>query len=92
MKSSSSDIPNLGGEWDFWFSHTKELPKAGPTRKRESYYFILNSETCEIEYVSGSVKCVLGYNINEFTIEKLFSIIMRMIWITAVVVSSKVYK
>lgn len=76
MKTRASDIPNLGDDWDFWFDHTRQLPKViDKQKKRHSYYFILNSETCEIEYVSKTVMQVLGYSPEEFTIEKLFSII-----------------
>lgn len=76
MKTSASDIPNLGNEWDFWFEHLKKLPADESRQKRRnSYYFILNTETCEIEYVSKTVMHVLGYKPEEFTIEKLFSII-----------------
>lgn len=75
MKSSFKDIPNLGSQWDFWFSHTAKLPKTDTSKKKENYYFILNTETSEIDYVSDSIYKVLGYTKEEFTIERLFAII-----------------
>lgn len=74
MKESFKDIPGLHENWDFWFSHTKKIPKNSPIKiNKESYYFILNSESCEIEYVSKSITDVLGYFPEEFRIENLFS-------------------
>jgi len=74
MKSSFKEIPNLSKDWDFWFAHTKKLPTK-EKQKKESYYFILNSETSEIDYVSNDIAEILGYSKEEFNIEKLFSII-----------------
>jgi len=74
MKESFKDIPDLDASWDFWFAHTKNLSKRNK-QKKESYYFILNSETSEVEYTSKSITDVLGYHPSEFTIEKIFSCI-----------------
>lgn len=76
MKYSVCDIPNLGKEWNFWFEHSRKLPKNNSEpKKRVGYYFILNTESCEIEYVSQTITAVLGYSPQEFTTAKLFSVI-----------------
>lgn len=73
MKSTYTDIPNLGSDWEFWFAHTKSLSKNKVSKTKESFYFILNSITSEIDYVSDTIKDVLGYIKEEFTIECLFA-------------------
>lgn len=77
MKSSFKEIPNLTEDWNFWFTHINDLPKDITKRKKkkESFYFILNCETNEIDYVSPTIYDLLGYNASDFNIEKLFMII-----------------
>lgn len=39
MKSSFREIANLGDDWDFWFSHTKDLPAKDEKKKKLLLYF-----------------------------------------------------
>lgn len=72
---SNRSISNLRESWAFSFLPTKKkvVRKVKTKTNKESYYFILNSEISEIEYVSKSVTDVLGYLPEEFTVDNLFS-------------------
>ena len=75
MMESNRSISNLRESWAFSFLPTKKkaVRKVKTKINKESYYFILNSEISEIEYVSKSVTDVLGYLPEEFTVDNLFS-------------------
>lgn len=74
MIESFKDIPNLNDSWAFLFLNKKKLSKKVKTKvTKKSYYFILNSEAFEMEFVSKSITDVLGYLPGEFTMVKLFS-------------------
>lgn len=73
MIESYKEIPSLDEKWDFWFSSTKNLSKNPKvSSKKESYFFIMDNETSEIDYVSNSVFDVLGFTAAEFTTNQLF--------------------
>lgn len=72
MKKSTNEVPHIGEEWDFWFSHTKHLPKSSTLNKNESYYFIYNCQIDEVDYISDAVFDVLGFTPSQITVEKAF--------------------
>jgi len=74
MNATYRDLPSLEEEWEFWFSKeqkNKALPK--DKASKGSYYFILNKDTCAIEFISNAIVDVLGFKPAEFSLEKLFS-------------------
>ncbi|WP_164108895.1 MULTISPECIES: LuxR C-terminal-related transcriptional regulator [Sphingobacterium] len=65
--------------WDFWFDHG-QLFSERPVVKTEvvslkRYHFIMNCFGNNFEFVSSSLKSILGYETAEFTSEFLMSII-----------------
>lgn len=70
-------MPEKG--WDFWFNHEQLLTEravANPeTISLKRYHFIMNCFGNEIEFVSGAVKNILGYDPKDFSTEWLMSVI-----------------
>lgn len=65
--------------WDFWFDHGQLFSERSVAKPEvvslKRYYFIMNAFSNEIEFVSESIRHILGYDPAEYTTEFLMSVI-----------------